>query len=80
MCLGVSEPAERLAAQNTAYALRNWQGKQAIVKKRKKNEKNEKKKSKSVRSLRCMNELFSQLMATHYLKVVYNCKVFESCL
>ena len=30
--LGVSEPTKRLAAQSTAYALRNRQIKQAIVK------------------------------------------------
>ena len=32
LCLGVSESTKRLAAQSTAYALRNRQGKQAIVK------------------------------------------------
>ena len=33
--LGVSEPTKRLIAQSTAYALRNRQGKQAIVKMKK---------------------------------------------
>ena len=32
LCLGVSEPTNRLAAQSTAYVLRNRQGKQAFVK------------------------------------------------
>ena len=31
-CLGVSESTKRLAAQSTAYALRNRQGKQAFIK------------------------------------------------
>ena len=34
--LGVSKPTNRLAAQSTAYALRNRQGKQAFLKKKKK--------------------------------------------
>ena len=53
LCLSVSEPTKQLAAQRTAYALGNRQGKQAFVKKnekkKKKNEKmkkNEKKKKK----------------------------------
>ena len=45
LCLGVSEPTRRLAAQNTAYALRNRQGKQAFVKE------NEKKKKMKKRNL-----------------------------
>ena len=36
LCLGVSEPSKRLIAQSTAYALRNRQGKQAIVNKNEK--------------------------------------------
>ena len=40
-CLDVSEPTKRLAAQSTAYALRNWQGKLAFVKQNEKYEKNE---------------------------------------
>ena len=36
-CLGVSEPIKRLAAQSTAYALRNGQGKQASIKENEKN-------------------------------------------
>ena len=36
-CLGVSEPTKRFAAQGTAYALRNRQGKQTFIKKMKKN-------------------------------------------
>ena len=36
LCLGVSGPTKRLAAKSTAYALRNRQGKQAIVKESKK--------------------------------------------
>ena len=32
LCLGASEPTKRLAAQSTAYVLRNRQGKQAFVK------------------------------------------------
>ena len=36
MCLGVSEPTKQLAAQSTAYALGNRQGKQAFIKKKKK--------------------------------------------
>ena len=32
LCLGVSEPTKRLNIQSTAYALRDWQGKQAFVK------------------------------------------------
>ena len=35
--LDVSEPTKRLAAQSTAYALRNRQGKQAFVKENEKN-------------------------------------------
>ena len=40
LCLGVSKPEKRLAAQSTACGLRNRQGKQAFVKE------NEKKKKK----------------------------------
>ena len=57
-----------LAAQSTAYASRNWQGKQAIVKEIFKKWKNEKKKSKFVKSLRSMDRFFSRLMTSHYLK------------
>ena len=32
LCLGVFEPTKRLAAQSTAYVLRNRQGKQAFLK------------------------------------------------
>ena len=32
LCLGVSEPTKRLAAQSKAYTLCNWKGKQAFVK------------------------------------------------
>ena len=32
LCIGVSEPTKRLAAQSTAYALRNQHSKQAFVK------------------------------------------------
>ena len=32
LCLGVSEPTKRLAAQSTAYVLRKWQSNQAFVK------------------------------------------------
>ena len=48
LCLGVSEPTKRLAAQSTADALRNRKRKQAYVKE---NEKKSVKKSKSVKSL-----------------------------
>ena len=51
LCLGVSEPTKRLAAQSTAYTLRNRQDKQTFVKENKK-------KSKSVKSLRCKDEFF----------------------
>ena len=37
LCLDVSEPTNRLAAQSTAYALRNRQGKLAFVKENEKN-------------------------------------------
>ena len=40
LCSGISEPTKRLALKSTAYALRNWQVKQAFVKE------NEKKKNK----------------------------------
>ena len=53
LCLGVSDPTNRLAAQSTAYPLRDRQGKQAFVKE------NEKKKSKSVKYLIYMDEYFS---------------------
>ena len=47
------QTTKRLAAQVTAYALRNWQGKQAFVKKNEKTRKKiGKKKSKSVKYLR----------------------------
>ena len=32
LCLGVSEPTKRLAAQNTGYTLRNIQSKQPFIK------------------------------------------------
>ena len=68
MCLGVSEPTKRLAAQSTAYGLRNWQIKLTFVKentKKKKNEKNEKKKPKSVKPY--IEEFFSRLLTSYYL-------------
>ena len=37
LCLGVSEPTKRLAAQSTAYALRNRQVQHKFVKKMKEN-------------------------------------------
>ena len=37
LCLGVSKPTKRLAAQSTACALRNRQGKLAFVKENEKN-------------------------------------------
>ena len=52
LCLGVSEPTKRLAAQSTAYVLCNQKGKQEFVKG------NEIKKSKSVKSLRYTDEFF----------------------
>ena len=54
--LGVSEPTERLTAQSTAYAVRNWQDKQPFV------EENGK------RNLDIWM-ISSLLMTSHYLKV-----------
>ena len=66
LCLGVSKPTKELDAKNTAYALFNWQGKQAFAKG---NEK--KKKSKSVKFLRCIDDFFPDdfLITSHYFKV-----------
>ena len=50
LCLVLSDPTKRLAAQSTAYALRNRQVKQAFVKENEKEK--EKKISKSAKSLR----------------------------
>ena len=67
LCLGVSEPTKRLAAQSTAYTLCNRRDKQTFVKESKK------KKSKSVKSLRYKDEFFfTRLMSFQYLKFVYN--------
>ena len=69
LCLGVSKPTKRFAAQITGYAFLNRQGKQAFVKE---NETNicVKKKSKPVKSLKYMDEFFvSVLMTFYYLKV-----------
>ena len=77
LCLRVSEPTERLAAQSTAFALRNRKGKQEFAKENenkktkqktenRKKKKNEKKKSESVKPLRYMNEFFSRLITFHY--------------
>ena len=46
LCLGVSEPTKQFAAQRTAYALDNRQGKQAFAKKNEKKRKEKKKKKK----------------------------------
>ena len=64
MCLGVSEPKKQMAAQSTAYALHNWQGKQALAKE------NEERKSTSVKYLRYMGYgLFSPTMTCQYWNV-----------
>ena len=47
-----------MAAQSTAYAMCNWQGKHTFVKENEKNEENEKKRSKSANTLRDMDESF----------------------
>ena len=39
LCSGISEPTKRLAPKSTAYALRNWQVKQAFVKENEKKKK-----------------------------------------
>ena len=81
LCLGVSEPAKRLAAQRTAYALRNWPGKQEKKRKnekkekkmKKKKKKSEKKKSKSAKSLRYMGEFFSP---TNDFSILDSCQLY----
>ena len=47
LCLGVSEPTKWLAAQSTAYTLRNRQDKQAFAKENEKKKKKKKKKKKN---------------------------------
>ena len=49
--------------------LRHWQGKHVFVKEKKIKQTNDQKKSKSVKSLRYMDEIFSQLMTSHYMKI-----------
>ena len=62
LCLGVSKLTKRLAALSTEYAFCNWQGKQTFVK-------GNEKICKSTKSLRYMDEFFSGLMTSFYLKV-----------
>ena len=63
-----------MAAQSTAYALRDWKDKQAFVKenekkKWKKKKMKKKKIYKSVKSLGYMDYFFSRPLTSHYLKV-----------
>ena len=82
LCLGVSKPTKRLAAQSTAYALRNRQGKQAFVKENEKKDENEKK-SKSVKSLRYMDDFFLtkdfSLLESCYLYIITKYKASSCC-
>ena len=66
MCLGVSEPTKRLAAQSTAYTLSNRQGEQAFAK-----ESEKKKKMKTRKSLRYMDEFFPRLYIIAKLYQIY---------
>ena len=79
LCLGVSGPTKWLAAQSTAYASRNWQGKQVFVKE---NENNEKK-SKYLKSLRYMDDFFStndfSLLKSRHLYIIVKYKVINCC-
>ena len=53
LCLGVSEPTKWLAAQSTAYTLRNRQDKQAFAKENEK--KKQKRKTKNKKKKRNLN-------------------------
>ena len=83
MSLDISESTKRLAAQSTAYALRNWQDKQAFVKENENIKiKNEKKKSKSVKSLRYIDVISTNdfsLLESCQLYIIAKCKASNCC-